>query len=99
MTDAVRYHMFNEATFSTWFNFAATSVHVHCPPYKYELLSSLTPVTLNTDSIIQLTGTIGAHIIKIDMTQSTNVRSFWLRATTWGGAIIADKPIEIVNCP
>lgn len=51
-----------------------------------------------SDTSVQLTGSFGNHILKIDKTVATNTKSLYLRART-RGLIDVYQQIDFVVCP
>ena len=83
------------------FTFASATTYVECLPWKYELFKTLSLDVISTDLQLRLVGTIDVDLeLKLDkMMVSTGLNIFWLRATTYGGLIQADKEIHVVVCP
>jgi hypothetical protein len=82
MTEAQRYIVIEQSTFSGWF--AVSPTGDPCVINQYLLYATVSPLVPLNDPQIELTGGFGNHKVRIDRAKATNTKTFFLRAVTRG---------------
>jgi hypothetical protein len=82
MSDSTRYYTISQGTFASWFQLNPS--HDLCVINDFYLLQSIGPDVTYPDNSVIMPGSFGSYNLKIDKTQATNTKSFFLRAKTRG---------------
>lgn len=82
MTDAVRYFTINEATFASYFVLGLNNDP--CIVNHYSIYTSITPEVPWNPYFALLTGSLGNHELKFDLTIPHNTVKIFLKAQTRG---------------